>query len=126
MTSTLQFTPTRIPLIRPRLKLSPITTPTLRAARHDRSPFSRNSPPRPWPALGAPRGWRRPTGGIAEPGQTSVVRITVRVTARTVDGQATAAALAAVAGAFGVRRHAVTLVAGTASRTKIIEVAGAD
>jgi uncharacterized protein YggU (UPF0235/DUF167 family) len=52
--------------------------------------------------------------------------LVVRVTARAVDGQATAAALAAVAGAFGVRRHAVTLVAGTASRTKIIEVAGAD
>jgi uncharacterized protein len=100
-----------------------------------------------WPTLGAPRGWRLLTGGIAEPGHTGVVRITVRVrpgsartrvggehdgalvvrvTARAVDGQATAAALAAVAGALGVRRHAVTLVAGTASRTKIIEVAGAD
>jgi uncharacterized protein YggU (UPF0235/DUF167 family) len=52
--------------------------------------------------------------------------LVVRVTAHAVGGQATAAALAAVAGAFGVRRHAVTLVAGSASRTKIIEVAGAD
>jgi len=52
--------------------------------------------------------------------------LVVRVTARAVGGQATAAALAAVAEAFGVRRHAVTLVTGAASRTKIIEVAGAD
>jgi uncharacterized protein len=52
--------------------------------------------------------------------------LVVRVTARAVGGQATAAALTAVAEAFGVRRHAVTLVAGAASRTKILEVAGAD
>ena len=52
--------------------------------------------------------------------------LVVRVAARAVDGQATAAALAAVAGAFGVRRNAVTLVAGAASRTKILDVAGAD
>jgi uncharacterized protein YggU (UPF0235/DUF167 family) len=52
--------------------------------------------------------------------------LVVRVSARAVDGQATAAALAAVAAAFGVRPHAVTLVAGAASRTKIIDVAGAD
>jgi uncharacterized protein YggU (UPF0235/DUF167 family) len=51
---------------------------------------------------------------------------TSRVSARAVDGQATAAALAAVAAAFGVRRYAVTLVAGAASRTKIVDVAGAD
>jgi len=43
-----------------------------------------------------------------------------------VDGRATTAALAAVADAFGVRRQAVTLVAGAASRTKVIEVRGAD
>jgi uncharacterized protein len=52
--------------------------------------------------------------------------LVVRVSAPAVDGQATAAALAAVAGAFGVRRHAVTLVAGASSRTKIMDVAGAD
>ena len=52
--------------------------------------------------------------------------LVVRVSARAVDGQATAAALAAVAVAFGVRRHAVTLVAGTSSRTKIVDVPGAD
>jgi uncharacterized protein YggU (UPF0235/DUF167 family) len=52
--------------------------------------------------------------------------LVVRVSAPAVDGRATAAALAAVAAAFGVRRHAVTLVAGAASRTKVLDVAGAD
>jgi uncharacterized protein YggU (UPF0235/DUF167 family) len=52
--------------------------------------------------------------------------LVVRVSARAVDGQATAAALAAVAAAFGVRRRAVTLIAGASSRTKMVEVAGAD
>ena len=50
----------------------------------------------------------------------------VRVSPRAVDGRATAAALAAVAEAFGVRRSAVTLVSGATSRTKILDVAGAD
>lgn len=52
--------------------------------------------------------------------------LVVRVSARAVDGRATAAALDAVATAFGVRRRAVTLVAGATSRTKVVEVAGAD
>jgi uncharacterized protein len=52
--------------------------------------------------------------------------LVVRVSGRAVDGQATAAALAAVAAAFGVRRHEVTLIAGTSSRTKIVDVQGAD
>jgi uncharacterized protein len=52
--------------------------------------------------------------------------LVVRVSARAVDGQATAAALAAVAVAFGVPRHSVTLVSGAASRTKVIDVPGAD
>ena len=38
--------------------------------------------------------------------------LVVRVSERAAEGRATAAALAAVAAAFGVRRHAVTLVAG--------------
>ena len=50
----------------------------------------------------------------------------VRVSARAVDGQATEAALTAVATAFGVRRRAVTLIAGASGRTKMIEVEGAD
>jgi len=50
----------------------------------------------------------------------------VRVSAPAVDGRATAAALAAVAEAFGVRSRSVTLVTGQTSRTKVFEVAGAD
>lgn len=52
--------------------------------------------------------------------------LVVRVNARAVEGKATAAALDAVAAAFGVRRGAVTLVSGAASRTKIIDIEGAD
>jgi len=52
--------------------------------------------------------------------------LVVRVRPRAVDGAATAAALAAVAAAFGVRPDAVTLVSGAASRTKILDVAGGD
>ena len=52
--------------------------------------------------------------------------LAVRVSAPAVDGRATEAALAAVATAFGVRRRAVTLVAGATSRTKVIDVACAD
>ena len=52
--------------------------------------------------------------------------LVVRVSAPAVDGRATEAALSAIAAAFGVRRRAVTLVTGATSRTKIVEVAGAD
>ena len=52
--------------------------------------------------------------------------LVVRVSSPAVDGRATAAALAAVAAAFGVRRQAVTLVTGASSRTKVIDVRGAD
>jgi uncharacterized protein len=52
--------------------------------------------------------------------------LVVRVSAPAADGRATAAALSAIADAFGVRRSAVTLVAGATSRTKIVDVAGAD
>jgi uncharacterized protein YggU (UPF0235/DUF167 family) len=52
--------------------------------------------------------------------------LVVRVNARAVDGAATAAALAAVADAFGVRPGAVSLVSGGASRTKILDVEGGD
>jgi uncharacterized protein YggU (UPF0235/DUF167 family) len=50
----------------------------------------------------------------------------VRVTKHAVDGEATDAALAAVAAAFGVARRDVTLVTGARSRSKIVDVAGAD
>jgi uncharacterized protein YggU (UPF0235/DUF167 family) len=70
--------------------------------------------------------WVRP--GAAHPGVGGEHggALVVRVSARATGGQATAAALAAVAAAFGVPRSAVTLVAGAASRTKIVDVAGAD
>lgn len=42
------------------------------------------------------------------------------------DGKATEAALAAVAGAFGVRRAAVRLVSGSASRTKVVDIDAGD
>ena len=48
--------------------------------------------------------------------------LVVRVSARAVDGKATEAALAAVAGSFGVRRSCVRLVAGASSRTKIVDI----
>ena len=52
--------------------------------------------------------------------------LVVRVSARAVDGKATEAALAALAGSFGVRRSAVRLVSGASSRTKVVEIDGAD
>ena len=70
--------------------------------------------------------WVRP--GSARPGVGGERggALIVRVSPRAVDGQATEAALAGVAAAFGLRRRAVTLVAGASSRTKILEVEGAD
>jgi uncharacterized protein YggU (UPF0235/DUF167 family) len=70
--------------------------------------------------------WVRP--GSARPGVGGKRdgALVVRVSARAVDGKATEAALGAVAAAFGLRRRAVTLVAGATSRTKILEVEGAD
>jgi uncharacterized protein YggU (UPF0235/DUF167 family) len=52
--------------------------------------------------------------------------LVVAVAARAVDGQATKAALEAVAAAFGTRRSAVTLVRGATSRDKLIDVEGED
>jgi uncharacterized protein YggU (UPF0235/DUF167 family) len=48
--------------------------------------------------------------------------LVIRVGARAVDGQATAAALQALAMALGVRRREVVLVSGATSRTKVVEV----
>ena len=50
--------------------------------------------------------------------------LVVAVPARAVDGQATEAALAAVAAAFEVRRRQVRLVSGATSRNKLIEIDG--
>jgi uncharacterized protein len=52
--------------------------------------------------------------------------LVVRVRQRAVEGQATEAALGALAAALGVRRRDVTLVTGATSRTKLVEVSGAD
>ena len=52
--------------------------------------------------------------------------LVVRVSEPAADGKATAAALASVAAAFGVDCRSVALVAGTRSRVKILNVAGAD
>ena len=48
----------------------------------------------------------------------------VRVTARAVEGAANRALIQAVADALGVRRSAVSLVAGQRSREKLVEVNG--
>jgi uncharacterized protein len=48
------------------------------------------------------------------------------VAARAVGGQATEAALAPVADAFGVRRRAATLVTGSTNATKVIDIADGD
>lgn len=66
-------------------------------------------------------GSRRPGVGGEHAGA-----LVVRVAARAVEGKANQAALDAVAAAFGVRRDAVTLVAGASSRAKIVDVADAD
>ncbi|WP_410791175.1 DUF167 domain-containing protein [Kribbella sp. C-35] len=50
--------------------------------------------------------------------------LVVAVPARAVEGQATKAVLQAVATAFGVRRSAVTLVRGSTSRDKLVDVEG--
>ena len=90
------------------------------------------TPRRIWPPYWAHTGWMRLTvwvrPGSARPGVGGELdgALVVRVTARAVDGRASAAALTAIADAFGVRRHAVTLIAGAASRRKIVEVTGAD
>ncbi|MPZ62045.1 MAG: DUF167 domain-containing protein [Propionibacteriales bacterium] len=48
--------------------------------------------------------------------------LVVAVSARPVDGRATAAASRALADVFGVRRSAVALVSGATSRDKVFEV----
>jgi uncharacterized protein YggU (UPF0235/DUF167 family) len=68
----------------------------------------------------------RPGAGRTVVGGSFDGALVVRVSARAVDGQATEAALAAVAQAFGVRRRAVTLVTGPTSRTKVVDVAGGE
>jgi uncharacterized protein len=68
----------------------------------------------------------RPGSARQQVGGSHGGALVVRVSAPAADGRATAAALAAVAAAFGVRPSAVRLVTGATSRTKIVEVDGAD
>jgi len=68
----------------------------------------------------------RPGSARATVGGQHDGALVIRVHERAVDGQATDAALSALATAFGVRRHAVTLVSGATSRTKIVDIQGAD
>ena len=70
--------------------------------------------------------WVRPGSARPEVGGEHNGALVVRVSAPAVGGQATEAALTAVAAALGVRRRAVTLIAGASSRTKIIQVEDAD
>lgn len=66
----------------------------------------------------------RPGASRTDVGGVHDGALVVRVSARAVDGRATEAALTAVAQAFGVRRREVSLVSGTTSRTKIVDVGG--
>ena len=68
----------------------------------------------------------RPGAGRTSVGGSHDGALVVRVATRAVEGQATEAALAAVAEAFGVRRREVTLVTGATSRTKVVDVTGGD
>ena len=70
--------------------------------------------------------WVKPGSARPGAGGEHAGALVVRVSARAVDGKATEAALAAVADAFGVRRGAVRLVSGAASRTKIVDVDAGD
>lgn len=72
--------------------------------------------------------WIRPASARPGVGGEHNGALVVRVSAPAVGGRATEAALTAVAGALGVRRHAVTLIAGAwaSNRTKIVEIEGAD
>ena len=69
--------------------------------------------------------WVKPGGSVTSVGGSRDGRSVVRVGAKAVEGQATEAALKAVAEAFVVRRRSVTLVSGATSRTKVLDVEGA-
>lgn len=66
----------------------------------------------------------RPGASRTLVGGTHDGALIVRVGAQAVDGLATESALRALAKAFGVRPRAVTLISGTTSRTKVVDVDG--
>ena len=66
----------------------------------------------------------RPGSARTRVGGAYGAALVVHVTARPVDGAATAAALTALAAAFGVPAGAVRLVTGATSRDKLVEVDG--
>lgn len=70
--------------------------------------------------------WVKPGSAHPRIGGERNGALVVQVSAPAVGGKATDAALASVAAAFGLRRSAVTLVAGASSRTKIVDVVGGD
>lgn len=66
----------------------------------------------------------KPGGSRTRVGGSHDGRLIVKVTARPVEGQATEAALVAVAKAFGIRRRDVSLLSGATSRDKVLELDG--
>jgi hypothetical protein len=67
-----------------------------------------------------------PGASRSEVAEVSPERIRVRVAAAAVDGQANHELLRFLAGLFGVRRSAVTLVRGQRSRDKLVRIAGVE
>jgi uncharacterized protein len=66
--------------------------------------------------------WVRPGASRTVVGGSHDGALVIKVGARAVDGQATAAALQALAKALGVRQRDVLLVTGATSRTKVVDV----
>jgi len=64
----------------------------------------------------------RPGASRTQVGGSYDGALVVRVSARPVDGAATAATIEALANALGVPRRSVVLVSGATSRTKVIDV----
>jgi uncharacterized protein YggU (UPF0235/DUF167 family) len=68
----------------------------------------------------------QPDASRARVGGSHDGALVVRVNERAVDDRATEAALSALADAFGVHRRDLILVVGATSRTKLVDIAGAE